>query len=89
MNASVNLIEIFIDASFLFFCLIRKNSSMSGCEQSSPTISAARRPFCPIVPPVTSKIFRKLTAPVEVNALLFTRAPFGRSCEMSMPQPPP
>ena len=62
---------------------------MSGWLQLRPTIMAPRRPFWLITSPVTLKIFRKETAPVELRATFLTSLPLGRRLEILMPMPPP
>ena len=50
---------------------------------------AALRPFCPIVLPVTSNIFKNDTAPFDVRVLLLTGVPLGLRLSMDRPLPPP
>lgn len=45
--------------------------------------------FCPIVCEVLLNVSINETAPVVVNAALLTGEPFGLSCDISIPQPPP
>ena len=77
--------EFTFDKSFLTSI----NSIMSGCDTSIFIISAPRLPRMPIRPVVSANKSINETAPVVVEAALFTLAPLGLKFEILIPQPPP